>query len=105
MNKIGQTNLGAGDLASKIMNTDYSTYFDQTYNTGSQISGIDDLNVKQETSGTINIVLDGKNLGNLDPMKILSNDQYIQILKSRFQQVSMTGKPAFNEIGRGYELE
>ena len=58
------------------------------------MSGLESLNVKQETSGTINIVLDGKNLGNLDPMKILSNDQYIQILKSRFQQVSMTGKPA-----------
>ena len=105
LNKIGQTNLGAGDLANKVMNSDYSTTFDQTYNTGGQISGMDNINVKQETSGTIKIVFDGKNLGNLDPMKILSNDQYIQILKSRFQQVSMTGKPAFNEIGRGYELE
>tara|TARA_R110000787_G_scaffold161479_7_gene274880 strand:+ start:8579 stop:10624 length:2046 start_codon:yes stop_codon:yes gene_type:complete len=105
MGKVGQTNLGAGDLASTIAGGDYSTSFEQTnVNGGNVVSGMDNINVKQETSGTIKIVLDGKNLGNLDPMKILNNDQYIQILKSRFQQVSMTGKPDFVELGKGYVL-
>ena len=103
--KIGQTNLGPGELAKTISGGgDVSSYFDQTFASNTNISGMDDINVKQETSGTINIVLDGKNLGNLDPMKILSNDQYIQILKSRFQAVSMTGKPDYIEINKGYDL-
>jgi len=101
MTKIGSTNLGAGDLAKTVTAGDV---FESSYNTTNNVGGMDSLSVKQETSGTINIVLDGKNLGNLDPMKILSNDQYIQILKSRFQQVSMTGKPDYVELGKGYDL-
>ena len=103
LNNVGDTNLAAGDLATTIGGGG-TEIFESYSNTTNNVGGIDSLNVKQDTSGTINIVLDGKNLGNLDPMKILSNDQYIQILKSRFQQVSMTGKPDYVELGKGYDL-
>ena len=104
MSKIGNTNLGAGDLAKTITGGGTDVFESTTNNTTNSMAGLNSLNVNQKTSGTINIVLDGKNLGNLDPMKILNNDQYIQILKARFQQVSMTGKPDYIELGKGYDL-